>query len=53
MISRNEGLQLALRTLVKAMPNLLNLSIVVIVFYAIFGIFSVSLYKGKFFFCHR
>jgi len=52
VISRNEGLQLALRTLVKATPNLMNLSIVVIVFYTLFAIFSVSLYKGRFYRCH-
>jgi len=52
VISRNEGLQLAMRTLIRAIPSLINLAIVLVVFYLLFGIFCVTFFKGKFYYCY-
>jgi len=51
VISRNEGLKLAVQTLIKAIPNLLNLIVVLLIFYLLFAIFCVSLLKGRFYHC--
>ena len=40
-----------MQTLIKAIPNLINLVIVQSVFYLLFGIFCVSFYKGSLFYC--
>ena len=52
VISRNEGLKLAVQTIIMAIPNLFNLLIVQLVFYLLFGIFCVSFLKGSFHYCY-
>jgi len=51
VISKNEGLKLAVQTLIHAIPNLLNLIVVLLIFYLLFAIFCVSFMKGRFYQC--
>lgn len=52
LISRNEGLRLAVDTLIHVVPRVFNVAIVSLIFYFIFSIFSVTFNKGGFFSCH-
>ena len=52
MISKNEGLKLVVLTLIKAVPNVINVAIICSIFYLIFGILFVSLKKGTFYSCY-
>jgi hypothetical protein len=51
LISRNEELQLAMRALFLAIPNVANVTVIMILFFLIFGIISVSYFKGRLFTC--
>ncbi len=53
IINKNEGLKVAFHTLMHAIPQIINLGVVSIVFYFLFGIFSVTLLKGRLFFCNE
>jgi hypothetical protein len=51
MISRNEGLKLAVLSLINAMPGVLNVLIISFLFFMLFGILGVNYFKGTFFSC--
>ena len=51
LISRNDGLQIAVKSLLLGLPNILNVTIIMLLFFLIFGVISVSQFKGKFFYC--
>ena len=51
LISKNSNLQVAVKALFLALPNVLNTIIIVMLFFFIFGIFLVSFLKGKFYSC--
>lgn len=51
LISRNEGLRLALKTMMKAAPSLLQLMLILFIFFVLFGIFMVNVMKGSFHTC--
>lgn len=51
IISRSEGLRIAMNSLVNSLPSLLNLQIVIMIFFLLFGIFGVNQFKGSFFYC--
>ncbi len=51
LISRNEGLKVAVRALFRAIPNIANVTLIMILFFLIFGVIAVSQFKGKFFEC--
>jgi len=51
LISRNDGLKIALRTLMKSAPNLIQLMMILFVFFVLFGIFMVNVVKGQFYSC--
>ena len=51
VIQRNEGLKVAVQALFMAIPNILYVSVVTMLFFAIFGMTGVNMFKGKFFFC--
>jgi hypothetical protein len=51
LISRNKGLKVAVRALVQAIPNILNVMIITLLFFIIFGIIGISYFKGKFYYC--
>jgi hypothetical protein len=52
VIGRSEGLKLATQTLLMAIPNIMNVLLVSLIFYLIFGIFCVNFLKGKFYSCY-
>jgi hypothetical protein len=51
LISRNEGLKVAVRALFRAIPNIANVTLIMMLFFLIFGVIAVSQFKGKFFDC--
>jgi voltage-dependent calcium channel T type alpha-1H len=51
LISRNEQLKVAVRALFYAIPNILNITIIMLLFFLIFGVIAVSYFKGKFYYC--
>jgi hypothetical protein len=51
LISRHQGLKVAVRALYYALPNILNVTVIMLIFFLIFGVIGVSQFKGKFYFC--
>lgn len=51
LISQNENLRLGLHALVRAVPNVLRISAIMLLFFLVFGIISVSQFKGKYHIC--
>lgn len=51
LIARNEGLKLAINSLVFSIPFMLNLLLVCFIFFLMFGIFGVNFFKGTFYKC--
>ena len=52
LVTRNEGLKLALNSLFAAIPGILNLLVVCLMFFLLFGIFGVNYFKGGFYYCN-
>lgn len=51
LIGKEEGLQLAIKALLQAVPQIANVTIITLLFFLIFGIIGVSYFKGKFYYC--
>merc|ERR1719321_452343 len=51
VISRNENLKVVINTLLKSLPELCNLLVVAFLFFLIFGLISVTYFKGTFYTC--
>lgn len=51
LISRHQGLKVAVRALYHALPNIINVTVIMLIFFLIFGVIGVSQFKGKFYFC--
>jgi hypothetical protein len=51
LIGRNEGLKVAVRALLFAIPNILSITLIMIMFFLIFAVVSVSHFKGKMLYC--
>lgn len=51
VISRNKGLKIGIQALFMAVPSLLNVIIVSMLFFLIFGIIGVNYFKGTFYRC--
>ncbi len=51
LISRNKGLKVAVKALAQAIPNIINVSVITMLFFLIFGIIGISYFKGKFYSC--
>ena len=51
MVSRNEGLKAVVSSVFKAIPAILNTLVVSLLFYIIFGILGIILFKGSFHYC--
>ncbi len=47
VITKNDGLKVALGALFQAIPNVLNVTIIMLLCFSIFGIVCVSYFKGK------
>lgn len=52
LIGKNESLKVGVKALFFAIPNILNIVIIMLFFFLIFGIICVSYFKGKLFHCH-
>lgn len=52
VISRNKGLKIGIQALFMAIPSLINVVIVSLLFFLIFGIIGVNYFKGAFFSCY-
>ena len=51
LIGRNEGLKIAVRALLFAIPNIISITVIMIMFFLVFAVISVSYFKGKMFYC--
>jgi Ion transport protein len=51
LIGKDEGLKIGLQALFKAIPNVLRISVIMGIFFLIFGIISVSFFKGTYYYC--
>ena len=51
VISRNQGLKVAVLTLIMAIPNIMNVFLVSLVFYLVFSLFFVQFLRGAFYHC--
>ena len=51
VISRNKGLKIGIQALFMAVPNIINVIIVSLLFYVIFAILCVNYFKGTFYKC--
>ena len=51
MISRDRGLQISIKALLQSIPNILNVLLISIIFFFIFGIVGVNYLKGTCYTC--
>lgn len=51
MISRNEGLKIAVKSLLNSIPDIFNVFIVSMLFFLLFGILGINYFKGMFMRC--
>lgn len=51
LIGRNDGLKIAVKSLFMGMPNIINVAIIMFLFFLIFGVIAVSQFKGKLYSC--
>lgn len=51
LISRAEGLRIGLQALLQAVPNVLRIVLIMLLFFIIFGIVAISYFKGRFYYC--
>lgn len=52
VISRNDGLKVSIMSLGIALPGIINVMIVSLLFYLIFGVIGINYMKGKFYTCN-
>jgi hypothetical protein len=46
MISKDEGMKTIVNSLLKAIPSLFNVALINILFFVVFGILGVQIFKG-------
>ena len=51
MISRNEGLKIAVISLINAIPQIINALVISLLFFILFSIFGTTYFKGTFYYC--
>ena len=51
MVSRNEGLKIVVSAVLQALPDVMNVFLIMLLFYLIFGILGVIFFKGSFYTC--
>ena len=51
MVSKNEGLKLAVLSLMNSIPGIINALVIGLLFFLLFGIFGTNYFKGKFYYC--
>ena len=47
MIQKNEGMKTVVNSLLKALPSLMNVALINLLFLVVFGILGVQLFKGQ------
>jgi hypothetical protein len=52
MVSKNEGMRVVVNSLLTSIPNLLNVMLISLLFFLVFGILGVQLFKGSLSFCN-
>jgi hypothetical protein len=53
LIGRNEGLKIAVKSLLMGMPNILNVAVIMFLFFLVFGVIAVSQFKGRLYSCYN
>lgn len=51
VISRDKGLRLGVQALFRSVPNIMNVILILVLFFLIFGIIGVNYLKGQFYSC--
>jgi Ion transport protein len=51
LISRNEGLKVAVRAFLYAIPNIFGITMIMILVFILFGVVCVSNFSGRMFYC--
>ena len=51
LVSKNEGMKLVVNSIIASIPNLINVFLISILFYFVFGVLGLSLLMGKVSFC--
>ena len=51
LFTRIEGVKLSVLTLIYALPGIINVTVVSVLFFLLFGIFFLNLFKGSFYHC--
>ena len=51
LVSKNEGMKLVVNSILASIPNLINVFLISILFYFVFGVLGLSLLMGKVSFC--
>ena len=51
ILSRNEGLKVSIKALFVSIPAILRLMMIVILFFTIFAVMGITLFKGYFEYC--
>ena len=51
VISRNEGLRVAVLSLLNSVTGILNIFVISMLFFLLFGILGINYFKGAFFYC--
>ena len=53
LISRAEGLKIGLQALVQAIPNVIRIVMIMLLFFVLFGVIAISYFKGRFYSCEN
>ena len=53
MVSRNQGLKVAVQSLINAVPGIGNVMVISLLFLMLFGILGTNFFKGKFRYCDK
>jgi hypothetical protein len=53
LIGRHDGLKVACRALIQSLPSILNITLIMFIFFLLFAVISVSEFKGKFYYCSK
>lgn len=53
LVSKNEGMKLVVNSILASIPNLINVFLISILFYFVFGVLGISILMGKVSFCEQ
>ena len=52
LVSKNEGMKLVVNSILASIPNLINVFLISILFYFVFGVLGLSMLMGKVSYCN-